>query len=120
MVRIRHLSSLAIILVAASGTALAASSSTDKITFQLFPNPAFVACLGAADGKTPTVTVSVHRGLRNDHLRLVMKHFKPGIGLNLFTVERSNQQADGNPVANFPGFGFAWYQSEAATSRHPT
>jgi len=106
-------------IVAASRAAFAASTTVDRVTFELFPNPAFVACLSAADGKTPTVTVSVHRGLRNDHLRLVMKHFKPGIGLDLFTVQRSNQDVDGNPVADFPGFGLAWYQSDAKTSRHP-
>jgi hypothetical protein len=120
MFRARYLSSLAVMAVVASGTALAASSSTDEITFQLFPNPAVLACLTADDGKTPTATVHVHRGLRNDHLRVTLKHVKSGLHLNLFTVERSNQDADGNAVAGFTNFGLAWYQSEAATSRHPT
>jgi hypothetical protein len=115
----RYLGSLALVL-AASGAALAASPSDKNFTFQLFPNPAFVACLTAEGGKPPTVTVTVRRGLRNDHLRVVLKHFKPGIGFDLFTVQRSPQQADGNPDAGFTNFGLAWYQSDVQTSRHPS
>jgi hypothetical protein len=116
---IRLASLFAMMIIAASGTAFAAPDSKGKITFELFPNPAFVPCL-AAEGKTPTVTVTVRPGLRNDHMRVVLKHFKPGLSFNLFTVERSNQQADGQPVQAFPGFGLAWYQSEAATAKHST
>jgi hypothetical protein len=119
MSRARRISSLALVITAVSATALAASNPADNFTFELFPNAAFIPCL-AAEGKTPTVTVKVRRGLRNDHLRVTLKHFKPGLELDLFTVQRSNQQADGNPVADFPGFGLAWYQSDVAAARHPT
>jgi hypothetical protein len=115
----RYLGSLALVL-AVSGAALAASPSDEHFTFQLFPNPAFVACLTADGGKPPTVTVTVRRGLRNDHLRVVLKHFKPKIGFDLFTVQRSTQLANGDPDAGFTNFGLAWYQSDVETSRHPS
>jgi hypothetical protein len=61
--------------------------------------------------------VTVRRGLRNDHLKLVLKHFKPGLTFELFTVERSNQLANGDVDPNFHGFGLAWYQSEVQTAK---
>ena len=48
----------------------------------------------------------------NDELSLTTQGFKPGLKFDLFTVQRSNQQADGSAVPNFPGFGLAWYQSD--------
>jgi len=120
MMRARSIGT-AVALVVASGTlAVAAPSDDNNFTFQLFPNPAFVACVTGADGKTPTVTVTVRRGIRNDHMRVVLKHVKPGLGFDLFTVQRSNQDADGNPAANFTNFGLAWYQSDVETVKHPT
>jgi len=116
MIPTRFLTALAVI-AAASGAAHAASPSNKDFTFQLFPSP-FADCLKPDDGKTPTVTVTVHRGLRNDHMRVVLKHFKPGIGLDLFTVQHSPQDADGNVVPGFTNFGLAWYQSDVETSRH--
>ena len=52
------------------------------------------------------------RGARNDTLTLTLAHFKPGLNFDLFTVEKSNQQADGSPVPGFTNFGLAWYQSD--------
>jgi hypothetical protein len=103
----------------ASGLAAPSSVSVDKITFSLFPTPAFINCV-TADGKTPEVTVTVRRGIRNDHMKVVLKHVKPGLGFDLFTVERSNQDAAGNPVPGFTNFGLAWYQSDAETVKHAT
>jgi hypothetical protein len=76
----------------------------------MFPNPAVVGCL--ASGGTPTATVTVTRGKLNDTLVVSLQHFKPGLQFDLFTVQRSNQTANGSPVANFKSFGLAWYQSD--------
>ena len=88
-----------------------ASSSTEQATFPLFPNARFLPCL-AAPGQTPTATVTVAKSDPNDSLVLRTSGFKPGLKFDVFTVQRSNQQADGSPVPGFPGFGLAWYQSD--------
>lgn len=99
-----------------AGSAALAVDDPRKITFSLYPNPAFVSCM-AADGKTPEAQVTVRRGLLHDHMRVVLKHFKNGLDFDLFTVQRSNQLADGSPDPGFTNFGLAWYQSEIRTTR---
>jgi hypothetical protein len=42
---------------------------------------------------------------------LSLAHFKPGLHFDMFTVQRSNQNADGTP-RTIPNFGLAWYQSD--------
>jgi hypothetical protein len=83
-----------------------------QTTFPLFPNPATVNCLRASSSVTPTATATVKRGPLNDQLTLTLKNFKVGLGFDLFTVQRSNQNANGTPVAGFTSFGLAWYQSD--------
>jgi hypothetical protein len=58
----------------------------------------------------------VTRGAVNDTLKLSLAGFKPNLGFDLFTVQRSNQNADGTPVSGFTNFGLAWYQSDVQTS----
>jgi hypothetical protein len=99
-----------------AGSSALAVDDPRKITFPLYPNPAFVSCM-AADGKTPEVQVTVRRGLLHDHMRVVLKHFKNGLSFDLFTVQRSNQLAAGGPDLAFTDFGLAWYQSEIRTTR---
>jgi len=88
-----------------------ASSSPVVGQFLLFPNAKFLPCL-AAPGQTPTAVVQVVKGDPNDTLTLSTKGFKPGVNFDVFTVERSPQQANGSPVPGFTNFGLAWYQSD--------
>ena len=88
-----------------------ASSSPETARFSLFPAAKFLPCM-AAPGQTPQVIVSVVKGDPNDTLVLSTTGFKPGLQFDVFTVQRSNQRADGSPVPSFPGFGLAWYQSD--------
>jgi hypothetical protein len=91
-----------------------APSLVHQKKFSLFPNAAFLNCL-APPGQTPTVQATVTRGDLRDSLKLTLAHFKPDLGFDLFTVQRSNQTATGGPVANFTNFGLAWYQSDIET-----
>src|SRR5689334_10331522 len=81
----------------AAGGVPGASTVTSK-TFKLFPNPAFLAC-AQATGHTATASATVTRGAVNDTLKLSLAGFKPNLGFDLFTVQRSNQTAAGTPVA---------------------
>ncbi len=120
-VKRRAASAVAIAGVAVLATAAASSASSghpDDIHFQMFPNPAQVNCLKASDNPhhQPTVDVSVHRGDDNDTATLRLRNFKPDIQFDLFTVQNSNQNADGTPVGGFTNFGLAWYQSDIHVS----
>jgi hypothetical protein len=84
-------------------------------TFKLFPNAAFLNCLHAPE-RHATAQATVTRGARNDTLTLTLNGFKPNLGFDLFTVERSNQTASGDPVSGFTNFGLAWYQSDIETN----
>jgi hypothetical protein len=95
--------------------ASAGPSQVHQTTFSLFPNPAFVSCLAPA-GQTPTARATVTRGPLHDSLTLNLSHFKPNLGFDLFTVQRSNQTATGQPVTGFTNFGMAWYQTDVKTN----
>ena len=88
-----------------------ASADVHSASFDLFANSKFLPCL-AAPGQTPKAKVTVVKGNPNDIGVLTTSGFKPGLKFDVFTVERSSQQADGSPVAGFTGFGLAWYQSD--------
>ncbi|HTJ74653.1 MAG TPA: hypothetical protein VL337_04745 [Acidimicrobiales bacterium] len=88
----------------------AATSSPELARFSLFPVAKFLPCM-AAPGQTPTATATVVKGDPNDTLVLSTSGFKPGLKFDLFTIQRSSQQADGSP-ATVPGVGMAWYQSD--------
>lgn len=83
-----------------------------SVTFFLSPNPGFIDCFKDNSGKTPTAKVAVKRGKVNDTLVLTLRHFKPGLQFDLFTVQRSNLDWSGNPDPGFTNFGLAWYQSD--------
>jgi hypothetical protein len=102
----------AALLVAGSGSTQAAPST---VTFNLFPNPAFVNCLAQFPGDTtrkPFAHVTVTRGALNDTLKLTFGNIKPGLGFDLFTVERSLFRSNGTKDPDFTNFGLAWYQSD--------
>ncbi len=88
-------------------------------TFSLFANQAFVACARGA-GMTASVTVTVTRGGNNDSLTVNLAGFKPHLGFDLFTVQRTNQGVGGAPVPGFTNFGLAWYQSDIHTGSSGT
>ena len=99
------------------GTSIAgAKSKSDTINFDLFPNPSVVNCL-ARGNSTPTVHATVTRGDLNDELTLSLSGFKPGLQFDLFTIEHSNQLANGSPDPNFKNFGLAWNQSDVEANR---
>jgi hypothetical protein len=93
-------------------TALACDgASAADANFRLFPNKSVRACFEHA-GQTARATAKVTRGKLNDTLVLSLSGFKPDLDFDLFTVEKSNQLADGSPDTNFTSFGLAWYQSD--------
>jgi hypothetical protein len=102
-------------LVPAFAGSTAAPSST---SFSLFPNAPLLNCLKKPGGPTPTATATVTRGAQNDTMTLNLHNFKPGLGFDLFTVQRSPQNANGTPVAGFTTFGMAWYQSDISVNEH--
>ncbi len=99
------------LMSATLGYPVLAQSVPDSTTFQLYPNSKFIACMAADPNVTPQVYVTVNRGNRNDLMKVALQGFKSGIKFDLFTVEKSNQDANGNPVS-IPNFGLAWYQTD--------
>ena len=98
---------LAIFLTSASNAVAASTRST----FQLIANPTFLGCLSGS--KTPSATVTVVKGKLNDTLTIKLRHVKPKLAFDLFTVENSPFLSDGSTNGSFPGnFGLAWYQSD--------
>lgn len=91
---------------------LFAQSEVSTTTFQLRPNPSFLACISDGSGIAPTVTATVTRALQNDVLTLTAHHFKPLLAFDMFTVQNSNLRSDGTPDPAFSNFGMAWYQSD--------
>jgi hypothetical protein len=92
----------------------AAAQKPQETEFKLFPFPKFLACItNPNDHDPPEARVEVERGKLNDTLELELRHFKPGLAFDLFTVERSKLLSNGtvDPATNFT-FGLAWYQSD--------
>jgi len=92
----------------------AAAQKPEETEFKLFPFPRFLPCItNPNDHDPPEARVEVERGELNDQLHLKLKHFKPGLAFDLFTVERSRLLSNGtvNPDPTFT-FGLAWYQSD--------
>jgi hypothetical protein len=95
------------------------ASAAEEATFRLFPNTAFLACV-QEPGKTARVVAHVTRGELNDTLVLRLSGFKPGLDFDLFTVQNSNQLADGSLDPAFTNFGLAWYQSDVHIEKDGT
>jgi hypothetical protein len=90
-----------------------AAAQANVAEFDLFPNPKFVACLGAPGGPNPKAHVTVRRGTSNDTLTIEGNNLKPHLAFDLFTVQHSPLKSDGTPDPAFTGsFGMAWYQSD--------
>src|SRR5260370_3150114 len=86
------LGALAIAILTAAVQPLAAQ--VQKKTFKLYPNPKFIACAGVPGSPTPTVSVTVVRGLA-DTLTISGKYFQPNLGFDLFTIQRSELLSNG-------------------------
>jgi hypothetical protein len=94
-----------------------AADKPDRTSFSMFPNALNLRCLSDPGSRhAPTVEVNVVRGDENDTMTLRLRNFKPDLDFDLFTVEHSNQAADGTAVTPFPNFGLAWYQSDIHVS----
>jgi|SRR5882672_1082073 len=97
------------------GTAPAAPPDKVKtVDFDLHVNPAFKNCLGP----DPKAHVHVIRQDLNDKLTITITGIKPDLDFDLFTIQRSQLDANGNVIASFAmppnagSFGLAWYQSD--------
>src|SRR5215469_14904982 len=77
-------------------SAVATAGPNTSATFKLAPEKKLLECFAAEDA-TPTATVAVQQGSLNDTLTISLKHFKPGLNFDLFTVENSNLLSDGTP-----------------------
>jgi len=66
--------------------------------FLLHPQTKFLPCFQASGSSTVTsqAFVIVNQGQQNDTLVLSLRGFKPGIDLDLFTVQNTNLNPDGN------------------------
>ena len=81
-------------------------------TFSLKPNPPFLNCLRNGSA-TPSATISVGQDALTDDLTITGGGIKPGLGFDLFTVQKSNLLPSGMVDPNFTGnFGLAWYQTD--------
>jgi hypothetical protein len=120
---LRRIALLVSVIALVGGLLITSASGEPSLvpqkTFALYADKPFLGCL-ALHGQTPTVQATVTRGGLNDSLTLKLAHFKPGLGFDLFTVQRSNQTATGQPVVGFKNFGLAWYQSDVETSSYGT
>jgi hypothetical protein len=96
----------------------AEASGPNQTSFPLFVNPAVKNCVSNPAGdKLPEVTATVTGHNLNDTMTLTLKHFRPNLAFDLFTIQNSNQQANGDPVSGFTNFGLAWYQSDIETNK---
>ena len=79
------------------------AQSVDEVEFDLSPNPAVAQCVGP----NPQAHVKVFRGQLNDKLVISLSGINPNLDFDMFTVQRSSLDLNGQPVPNFPGFGLA-------------
>ncbi len=104
MLRVATVAGIATLL----GLSTAHAQPVSETEFDLTPNPAFAKCLGPH----PEAHVKVTRGDLNDRLQISLRGINPDLDFDMFTVQRSSLDGNGKPVANFAGFGLAWYQSD--------
>lgn len=105
---------LATLNAAATLAALAVPclAEVNHVTFELRPNPRFLNCLKVPGGPEPSAEVTVLRGKQNDVMVVRLKHIRPTLSFDLFTVQRTNLRPDGTVDPTFTNFGMAWYQSD--------
>jgi len=87
-------------------------ASSTRSTFPLFVNPTVLNCVSGSGHNQPSATVTVVKGKLNDTLTIKLRHFKPKLGFDLFTVQNSNLDSNGALDGSFVNFGLAWYQSD--------
>jgi hypothetical protein len=103
-------------LKAQETNAIRANAAVTRKTFQLVANPTFLACITGSSKAAPSATVTVVQGKLNDTLTINLKHFKPNLSFDMFTVENSTFLSDGTIDPAFVNFGLAWYQSDLQVS----
>src|SRR5260221_2540194 len=101
-----------LMLVALMSITKIAAAQEEIVHFDLFPNPAVLDCLRARPDVEPTAKATIVRTKLNDTMFLDLRGIKPNLKFDLFTVQNSNQTADGSLVPGFQNFGLAWYQSD--------
>src|SRR5215510_1124592 len=109
------LAAAALAVGAVSAVAAYSASGTTETSFNLAPNPKFVNCLAKYPNdpsRPPSASVEVEKGDLNDRLELHLHNIKPNLAFDLFTVQRSTLDAQGQPIIPAPSFGLAWYQSD--------
>ena len=107
----------ALVFAGSMGMAAAANSKPNHTNFQMFPQNALINCLKPSpDARTPEVDVHLERGRLNDSAEIELRHFKPNLDFDLFTIQHSPQTATGTPDAN-PSVGLAWYQTDLHVDR---
>ena len=93
----------------------ALAAHINSAVFSLHAQAKFLPCFQGSATLAPAASVIVNQGPQNDTLVLYLTHFRPGLGLDLFTVQNTNLNSDGSLNTGFknpPGFGLAWYQSD--------
>ena len=118
-----HLIAAAALLMPSLALAQTATPPAEA-AFTLAVDEAFNPCLSANGATPPEAVVRVKRGPLADTLTINIVGVKPGLTFDLFTLQRSNLDAAGAPVAGFAGFGLATFvsalQSDSDGSIHAT
>jgi hypothetical protein len=118
---------LPILAVAVAGVALLGLAMSSAFgasppyhtVFRMFANPSTLSCSANPNSDAahqPTVLVQVRRGEENDTADLYLQNFRPHLAFDLFTIQNSNQLANGQPNRATANFGLAWYQSDIETN----
>ncbi|MBV9304470.1 MAG: hypothetical protein JOY62_06300 [Acidobacteriaceae bacterium] len=108
---------LAFASIALGIAAVPASAQVPETTFNLVAQPKFVNCLGTTHGPAPTAEVIVQRGELNDILILRAHNLKPNLAFDLFTIQNTNLESNGEVNPDFKNFGLAWYQGDVQADR---
>ena len=114
-----RLSAAAVALAFAGSMGIAAAASKpDHTDFRMFPQTAQLNCLKPSPGApTPEVRVHLERHSLNDTADVTLRHFKPNLDFDLFTIQHSPQTATGAADAN-ASVGLAWYQTDLHVDSH--
>ncbi|MEZ4236174.1 MAG: hypothetical protein R3F59_08425 [Myxococcota bacterium] len=113
-------SSVSVLLDSFAVVAAGVNPAEDVASFSFTPNARFTDCMARYPGdpsRPPRVDALVVSGDGAETMWLYGNDLKPGIAFDLFTVERSSLDATAQPVADFPGFGFSWYQADLEADR---
>lgn len=90
------------------------------VSFTFAPVAAFEPCMAQYPNdpaRRPLVEALVVPGEGADTMFLFGQYIKPGLGFDLFSLERSLFDANGQRDPGFRGFGLAWYQTDLEANR---